>query len=134
MFALGDDTTETAKEVLREKISRYLARAETLKGQIKPEILSVQQIHIGHNDVWLTIHISTLVVHKFLSTLFATCGCFSSGAGRMLYTECCIYFQTGFGYEKIFKRCVDNNLTEINVRDAYIILPYQVCLKKRMVK
>lgn len=78
-----DDTAETSKEVLREKISKYLGRAEMLKGQIKPEVVSVEQIHIGHND-------------------------------------------TGFGYEKIFKRCVDNNLAEINVRDAYIILPYQV--------
>lgn len=78
-----DDTVESAREVLRERISKYLTRAEILKGQMKPEILLVQQIHIMHND-------------------------------------------TGFGYERIFKRCADNDLTEINVRDAYIILPYQV--------
>ncbi|KAL4002783.1 MIT (microtubule interacting and transport) domain family protein [Acanthocheilonema viteae] len=78
-----DDTVESAREALREKISKYLTRAEVLKGQMKPEILSVQQIHIMHND-------------------------------------------TGFGYERIFKRCADNDLTEINVRDAYIMLPYQV--------
>ncbi|VDM07591.1 unnamed protein product [Wuchereria bancrofti] len=78
-----EDTVESAREVLRERISKYLTRAEVLKGQMKPEILLVQQIHIMHND-------------------------------------------TGFGYERIFKRCADNDLTEINVRDAYIILPYQV--------
>ncbi|CAG9531997.1 unnamed protein product [Cercopithifilaria johnstoni] len=78
-----DDSVGSAKEALREKISKYLTRAEVLKGQMKPEIVSVQQIHIMHND-------------------------------------------TGFGYERIFKRCADNNLSEINVRDAYIMLPYQV--------
>uniref|UniRef100_A0A1I8EQ00 MIT domain-containing protein n=1 Tax=Wuchereria bancrofti TaxID=6293 RepID=A0A1I8EQ00_WUCBA len=82
-FISGEDTVESAREVLRERISKYLTRAEVLKGQMKPEILLVQQIHIMHND-------------------------------------------TGFGYERIFKRCADNDLTEINVRDAYIILPYQV--------
>ncbi|VDK68357.1 unnamed protein product [Onchocerca ochengi] len=56
-----DDTIESTKEVLREKISKYLSRAET-----------------------------------------------------------------GFGYERIFRRCADNVLTEINVRDAYIMQPYQV--------
>ncbi|EFO25055.1 MIT domain-containing protein [Loa loa] len=78
-----DDTVESTREVLREKISKYLARAEILKGQMKPEILSVEQINIMHND-------------------------------------------TGFGYARIFQRCADNDLTEINVRDAYIMLPYQV--------
>ncbi|VIO92129.1 Uncharacterized protein BM_BM12562 [Brugia malayi] len=48
-----DDTVESAREVLRERISKYLTRAEILKGQMKPEILLVQQIHIMHNDVWL---------------------------------------------------------------------------------
>uniref|UniRef100_A0A915Q8D3 MIT domain-containing protein n=1 Tax=Setaria digitata TaxID=48799 RepID=A0A915Q8D3_9BILA len=78
-----NDSTDSVKEALRNKISKYLARAEVLRGQIKPEVLSVDQIHIKHND-------------------------------------------TGFGYERIFKRCADNELTEINVRDAYIMLPYQV--------
>uniref|UniRef100_A0A8R1U044 MITD1 C-terminal phospholipase D-like domain-containing protein n=1 Tax=Onchocerca volvulus TaxID=6282 RepID=A0A8R1U044_ONCVO len=82
-YTEGDDTIESTKEVLREKISKYLSRAEVLKGQTKPEILSVQQMHIMHND-------------------------------------------TGFGYERIFRRCADNVLTEINVRDAYIMQPYQV--------
>lgn len=40
-----------------------------------------------------------------------------------------IDLQIGFGYERIFKRCADNDLTEISVRDAYIMLPYQVWLK-----
>lgn len=53
MFISGDDTVESAKEALRGKILKYLTRAEILKGQMKPEILSVQQIHIMHNDVWL---------------------------------------------------------------------------------
>ncbi|VDK74522.1 unnamed protein product [Litomosoides sigmodontis] len=89
-----DDTVESAKEALRGKILKYLTRAEELKGQMKPEILSVQQIHIMHNDVWL----------NFVNPLV----------------------RTGFGYEKVFMRCADNDLREINVRDAYIMLPYQV--------
>ncbi|VDN02049.1 unnamed protein product [Thelazia callipaeda] len=78
-----DDSTENNKQLLREKISKYLMRAEVLKGQTKREVLSVQQIHIKHNDI-------------------------------------------GFGYERIFKRCADITLSQIDVHDAYIRLPYQV--------
>lgn len=54
----GDDTIQSAREALREKISKYLTRAEVLKGQVRREIVSVQQIHIKHNDVRLCKSIS----------------------------------------------------------------------------
>ncbi|MCP9258100.1 Proteasome activator complex subunit 3 [Dirofilaria immitis] len=167
-----NETTENTREILREKISKYLARAEVLKGQTKPEILAVHQMHIMHNEkavmrkkaimlqishqelayvqalllhlqlqssfhylLLLRVHQSDLPVAIIASGLTALrAQALLLGQDNPINTSASFIASSrerslvsiGFGYERIFKRCADNDLTEITVRDAYIILPYQV--------
>uniref|UniRef100_A0A915BDW9 MIT domain-containing protein n=1 Tax=Parascaris univalens TaxID=6257 RepID=A0A915BDW9_PARUN len=83
MEAMAYAVSLREKDALKNTISKYMVRAETLKGQAKLKVDSLEQRHIKEGT-------------------------------------------TGHGYDKIFAKCIDDTLSEVNVEDAYIIAHHQI--------
>lgn len=96
------DNNDSQRDKLRQQINRYMSRAEELKNDTKIKVIKF----ISKKKIIRILQVNSLEQRKIAAN------------------------SMGHGYDRVFAKCIDDELESVIVKDAYIIAHHQVFLQQ----